>query len=116
MTARPTPLCLSLLTVAAWALSLAVLSARAELFVAALPLVLVLAALALRPSIPDYALTHEVSTDWVFEGDTVTVTVAVAARSAVPLMEVIEPLPYGSELASGRNRAVMALRPGQTLV
>ena len=114
MTARPTPLALSLLTVAAWALSLAVLSARAELFVAALPLVLALAALALRPSLPDYALTHEVSTDRVFEGDTVTVTVSVAARSAIPLMELLEPLPVGSRLASGRNRAVMALSPGQT--
>ena len=114
MTAHLTPLGLSLLTVTVWALPLAVFTARTELFVAALPLVLALAALALRPSIPDYSLTHEVSTDRVFEGDAVTVTVAVAARSAVPLMELLEPLPYGSELASGRNRALMSLRPGQT--
>jgi len=43
MTGRVTPLGVSLLTVAAWAVSLAVLSARPELFVVALPLVLVLA-------------------------------------------------------------------------
>jgi len=114
MTARLTPLGLSLLTVAACALSLAVFSGRVELFVAALPLVLALAALALRPSIPDYALTHEVSSDRVFEGDSVTVTVSVTARSAVPLMELLEPLPFGTDLASGRNRAVMALSSGQT--
>ena len=114
MTARPTPLALSMLSVAVWTLSLAVLSARTELFVAALPLVLGLAALARRPSAPDYALTHHVSPDRVFEGDTVTVTVTVTARAAVPFMELLEPLPYGSELASGRNRAVTALRPGET--
>lgn len=114
MTARLTPLGLSLLTVALWALPLAVLTARTELLVAAVPLVLALAALALRPSIPDYLLTHEVSADRVFEGETVTVTVTVTAPSAIPLMELIEPLPYGSELASGRNRALMSLGPGRT--
>jgi len=114
MTWRITPLGLSLLTVAAWALSLAVLSARPELFVAALPLVLALATLTLRSSVPDYSLTHQVSADRVFEGEGVTVTVTVTAKSAVPLMELIEPLPRDCDLASGLNRAVMALRPGQT--
>jgi len=114
MTARLTPLGLSLLTVAAWALSFAVLSARAELFVAALPLVLALATLTLRRSAPDYSLIHEVSADRVFEGESLTVTVTVTAKSAVPLMELLEPLPRDCNLASGLNRGVMALRPGQT--
>ena len=114
MTARLTPLGLSLLTVTVWALPLAVLSARTELLVAALPLVLALATLALPLRIPDYALTHEISTDRVFEGDAVAVTVSVTTRSAIPLLELLEPLPQGSQLASGRNRALMSLRPGQT--
>ena len=114
MTGRVTPLGVSLLTVAAWAVSLAVLSARPELFVVALPLVLVLAMAALRRSAPDYAVVHDVSTDRVMEGDDVTVTVTVTARSAVPFVELLALLPRDCVLASGRNRALMALRPGRT--
>jgi uncharacterized protein (DUF58 family) len=114
MTGQVTPLGVALLTVAAWALSLAVLSARSELFVAALPFVLALATLAWRRSVPDYSLTHAVSADRVFEGERVTVTVTVTAQSAVPLMELLERLPEDTDLALGSNRAVLALRAGQT--
>jgi uncharacterized protein (DUF58 family) len=114
MTGRLTPLVLSLLTVAAWTLSLGVLTARPELFVVALPCLIALATLAARPSAPDYTLTHEISTDRLFEGDTVTVTVTVTARAPIPLMEVLEPLPRGADLVSGRNRALATLRTGGT--
>jgi uncharacterized protein (DUF58 family) len=114
MTWRVTPLTLSLLTVSAWMLSLAVLTARPDLFVAVLPLALVLATLAVRPSDPDYSLVHRISGDRVFEGDTVTVEVEVTASTAVALLELYEPLAAGSLLASGNHRAVMTLRPGQT--
>jgi uncharacterized protein (DUF58 family) len=114
MTGRVTPLGLSLLTVAAWALSLAVLSARPELFVAALPLVLVLAMAAVRRAAPHYSVAHHTSVDRAIEGESVTVTVTVTARSAVPLMELLEPLPRDCELVSGSNRALVALRPGQS--
>jgi uncharacterized protein (DUF58 family) len=114
MTGRVTPLGMSLLTVAAWAVSLAVLSARPELFVAALPLVLVLAMAALRRSAPDYSVVHEVSAARLIEGESVWVTVTVTARSAVPLMELLDFLPRECVLASGRNRALVALRSGQT--
>jgi uncharacterized protein (DUF58 family) len=114
MTWRVTPLSLSILTVTAWALSLGVLSARPELFVAAVPLLIVLATLALRAPVVDYVLTHEISGDRLFEGESMTVTIAVTAGSSVPLMELLEPLPSGGDLASGRNRSVVALGPGQT--
>ncbi|MGH7334665.1 MAG: DUF58 domain-containing protein [Candidatus Rokuibacteriota bacterium] len=115
MTERVAPLSLSILTVAAWALSLAVFAGRPELFVVALPLLVTLAALGLRPSIPDYGLTHVISGDPVFEGDTVTVTVAVTARSAIPLMELVEPLTPEPSLAPARQRSVLALQAGQTV-
>ncbi len=105
MTARVTPLGRSLLTVAAWALVLAILSARPELFLVALPLLLALAALALGPRVPDYALTHEISRDRLFEGEAATVTVVVTAQSTIPLMELLEPLPAGSHLASAASSA-----------
>jgi len=114
MTWRVTPLTRSLLTVIAWILSLAVLTARPDLFVAVLPLALVLATLAVRPSPPDYAVTHRISRDRVFEGDTVTVTVEVTARTAAPLMELYEPLAAHGTVVSGSPRAVMTLRPGET--
>jgi uncharacterized protein (DUF58 family) len=114
MTWRVTPLARSLLTVIAWILSLAVLTARPDLFVAVLPLALVLATLAVRPSPPDCAVTHRISRDRVFEGDTVTVTVEVTARTAAPLMELYEPLAAHGTVVSGSPRAVMTLRPGET--
>jgi uncharacterized protein (DUF58 family) len=114
MTERVAPLSLSILTVAAWALSLAVFAARPELFVVALPLLVTLAGLGLRPSIPDYALTHRISGDRVFEGNSVTVTVAVTARSSIPLMELVEPLASESSLVPARHRSVLALRAGET--
>ena len=61
MTARLTPLGLSLLTVAAWALVLAIVSARPDLFLVALPLLVAVATLALPRRAPEYALTHEIS-------------------------------------------------------
>ena len=114
MIGRVTPLGLSLLAVAAWALSLAVLSARAELFVAALPLLLMLATLARRAPLPDERIDHEISADRVFEGERVTVVITVTARAPVALIELLGPCPPGSAVVSGRHRAVMTLGAGQT--
>jgi uncharacterized protein (DUF58 family) len=114
MNGRVTPLALSLLTVAGWALLLAVLSGRPELFVVALPITLVLAALARPAPVPDEEIVHEISRDRLFEGDRVTVQVMVTARSPIALIELLGPLPAGSAVVSGRHRAVMTLRAGQT--
>jgi uncharacterized protein (DUF58 family) len=110
-----TPLAGSLLTVAAWAVSLAVLSARPELFVAAVPLALALATAALWRVVPDYAVTHALSADRVMEDEPVSVTVTVTARSAVPFMELVALLPPECDVVSGHRRALLALRPGQTV-
>ncbi len=114
MTERVTPLTVSILTVAAWALSLAMFAARPELFVAALPLLVTLAALGFRPSISDYGLTQVISGDRVFEGERVTVTVTVTARAPIPLMELVAPLAPESSLVSAPHRSVLSLRTGQT--
>jgi uncharacterized protein (DUF58 family) len=114
MTARVTPAGYSLLTVTAWALALAVVSARPELFAAALPLLLVLATLARPASAPVCTIERSVSRDRLFEGERVTVTVEVTARGRIALLEVLGPLPAGSAVASGHHRAVTALRAGQS--
>jgi uncharacterized protein (DUF58 family) len=114
MTWRVTPLALSLLTVTGCILSLAVLSARADVLVIALPLALVLATLARPPREPDYVLIRRLSRDRVFEDETVTVEVEVTARSAISLMELLDPLTAVAAVVSGHPLATIALRPGQT--
>ena len=113
MTGRLTPLGVSALTVAAWAVSLAIVSARVEPFIAALPLVLVLAAGAARRGAPRFSVVHEVAADRVMEGESVAVTVTVTAQTTVPLMEIIDTLPPEAVVASGRHRALISLRRGQ---
>jgi uncharacterized protein (DUF58 family) len=111
---RATPLGLSMLRVAAWAVSLAVLCARPELFVAVMPVAVVLTLAALRRFDPHLTVTHAVSADRAMEGEAVTVTVTVTARSAVPLVEVLDVLPPECEAVSGRHRALFALRAGES--
>ena len=114
MTSRATPLGLALLTAAAWAVSLAVLVARPELLVAAIPLALVLVTLARPRRAPACALTCELSADRVFEDERVTVTITLTAASALPLALVVGPLPRDTALAGGAPRLSTSLGPGQT--
>jgi uncharacterized protein (DUF58 family) len=115
MSPRVTRLAGSIVSLIALALFLGVLSGRAELFLLAVPSLVTLFSTALRADRPQYTLTHDVSAARVFEGDALTVTVTVIAHSRVPLLELFEPLPSTGELASGCNRAVFTLGPGQRL-
>jgi uncharacterized protein (DUF58 family) len=107
---HPTRLNLSFVTLIGWALFLGVLSGRADLVVIAVPLVvaLVVARRAAPPA--DWRITRELSTDRVLEGGRITVTVTIVARTPVPLVELLEPLPPSARLESGRNHAVFTLR------
>ncbi len=113
MTPRVTPLARALLALAGWAVALAVLSARAELLLVGLPALLVLGALAVRATAPALRVTHAVSSDRVFEGERVTVTVTVTADRSVSLLEVLGPLPAGAAVASGSRRAALRVRAGR---
>lgn len=113
MTKRITRPTVSALSLVGLALFLGLLVGRPELFLVAVPLVVLLLSSALETDSPDYGLTHEVSADRVFEGDRLTVTITVTARSRVRLMELVEPLPPMVKLASGQNRTVLALDTGQ---
>jgi len=114
MTWRVTPLALSLLTVIGWIVSLAVLTARADLLIVAVPLALGLASLARRAPLPDYTLVQRVSRDRLLEGESVTVEVEVTARSSIPLMELLDPLTDAGTVVSGKPRAVLAIPRGET--
>jgi uncharacterized protein (DUF58 family) len=113
-TRRVAPLGLAVLTVLGWAIALAIASARPDVFAVALPLALALATLARRPPAVAVAVGHEISADRVFEGEQVTVTIVLQARTAVPLVEVAGPLPPDGVVVSGHRRAVMTLRAGAT--
>ena len=99
MTTRLTPLALSVVTVGAWGLVLAVLSGRAELVVVVLPLLLGLLRIGRTGSSQDWSITRAVSAARVLEGERVTVTVTVSAGEPVSLLELFEPLPPGLRLS-----------------
>lgn len=115
MSARVSRLAGPIVSLISLALFLGVLSGRAELFLVAVPLLVTLFSAALRADWPEYSITHEVSAARVFNGDCLTVTVTVTARSRIPLLELFEPLPPTAELASGDTRAVFTLRPEQRI-
>lgn len=111
---RVTPHGIALLVVTAWVASLAVVSARPELWLAALPLALALALGAVRHAAPRYLVSRAIASDRLNEGDRFSVTITVSAETAVPLVEVLDAVPPGCRVVSGRPRAVLALRRGET--
>ncbi len=114
MTPRTSGLGLALLSLAALALVLGVLSARVELFLASAPIVLRLLT-GLRPArAPRYRLTHEISSARLFEGERLTVTWTLAADTELLQVELFEALPGSAEIRAGANRAVLSVRAGET--
>jgi uncharacterized protein (DUF58 family) len=108
---RLTPLSLSMLTLVAWSLVLAVVSGRAELVVAAVPLVLGLLRVARRAAPSSCSVTHEVSVSRAFEGERVRVTIGVATSPRAALVELFEPLPAAARVVSGGSWSLVA--PGR---
>jgi uncharacterized protein (DUF58 family) len=110
---RTTPLAFALAALLAWVLFLGVLTDRAELFVAAIPLAVGRggAAVPIRPQ--RLELHQEVSAVRLAEGDRARVTLTVAAAEPEAMVEVVAVLPPMIELADGNNRAVLAVEPGR---
>lgn len=95
---------------AAWAVFLAVVAGRAELFAVAVPLLVAL--LGPPKSCPGWRLTRSVSATRLYEHECLTVTVTLVAGGALPLAEVRDPLAPGVGLASGKPCRVFSLRAG----
>jgi uncharacterized protein (DUF58 family) len=113
MNARPTAVALSLVSLAAWAIFLGVLTNRPELWVAALPLLAPLLVWSGEADPGSWAVALEVSADRLLEGDRMVVTITLSAKTRLPLIEVVAPLPSGLELASGHPRAIFSLAAGE---
>ena len=114
MTRRPTPLNVSFLTVIGWALFLGVLVGRADVIVAAVPLIVALVAARRVVTPPAWHLHREVSAARAFEGERVTVTLTLEARTRLPLVELFDPLPSDVVVDDGHPHAFFALRAGDT--
>jgi uncharacterized protein (DUF58 family) len=113
MSWRPTGLNLSFLTLVGWALFLGVLTGRTELVVVAVPLIVALVASRRRAPAPAWELSREVSSDRLFEDEHLTVTFTLRAQTALPLVELLEPLPSRVRVERGRNHAFFTLRAGE---
>lgn len=112
MSKRVTPLAYGLATVLAWALLLGVLTGRAELFIAAAPLVVGFVSAREADRAPQYRLGHEVSAERLAEGGRLTVTVTLSAIDPLPMIEIMEFLPAPLELSAGNNRVVVVAAAG----
>jgi uncharacterized protein (DUF58 family) len=110
---RLTGLNVSLLTLAGWALFLGVLTGRADLVIVAVPLLVALVASRRPGRPPALQIGHALSADRVLEEERVTVTVTLRAAQAVPLVEVLVPLPPRARLERGRHHAFFAVRAGE---
>ena len=113
MTARPTPLAFALGTLLVWTLFLGVLVDRAELLIAAVPIAVALLSGRQAGGLPRYGLHQELSTERLAEGDRLAATVTMTAHDALPLIEILQPLPALLELRSGCNRIALSLAAGQ---
>jgi uncharacterized protein (DUF58 family) len=110
---HPTPLNLSFLTLVGWAVFLGALTGQAELILVAIPLVVALTVGRLVSAGPAWQLTRELSADRLLEDERLTVTFTLRAHTALPLIELLEPLPPLVRLEHGRNHAFFSLRAGE---
>jgi len=115
VTWRPTALNLSFLTVAGWALLLAVLTGRAELAIVAVPPIVALVAGWRAAPPPVWRMERRLSASRLLEGECVTVTSTIRAEGPLPLLELLEPLPARTRLAGGRTHAFFTLRAGEEI-
>jgi len=114
VTWHPTPLNLSLLALAGWALFLGVATGRAELVLAGVPLLVTLALGQRVAPPPALRVDHVLSAARLVEDERVTVTVTLRAQGD-GLVELLEPLPAGVSLESGDTHAFFRVRAGEDL-
>ncbi|MBI4640513.1 MAG: DUF58 domain-containing protein [Candidatus Tectomicrobia bacterium] len=87
---------------------------RIELVLIAVPFVSAVLLSALLDWRPWYKMTYAISRDRLFEGDTLSVTITVEALSALPFLELVDPISDSVDLISGSNRIMTHLKKGET--
>ena len=87
---------------------------RIELVMVALPFLGALVLAMLAEKTPAVRFTHSVSRTSLFEGDQLDVVLSLHAQTALPVVEVVDPLPVGARLAAGRNSHVFCMALADT--
>ena len=113
MSWHPTPLNVSFVTLVGWALFLGALTGHAELVVVAIPVLVALFVGRRAKPAPAWSLTRDLSARRLLEDERLTVTFTLHARTDLPLIELLEPLPPLVHLERGRNHAFFSLREGE---
>jgi uncharacterized protein (DUF58 family) len=111
---RASPQAFAAATLIAWALFLGVLLARAELFVAAIPLALGFLSVTRPHPFPRYKWQQTLSTDRLAEGDKATVSVTLSAVDPVPMAEILAAVPPFVRVAGGSSRIVLRAAAGES--
>ena len=115
MTPRFTGFATTGLTLVALAAFLSLVSGRSEPLLVAAPMVGVLLFAMRGIRAPRYALTQEVSTTRLLEGDHLTMTITLTARDPLPLVELIMAVPPLMELAPGQqHHTTLRLSAGES--
>lgn len=86
---------------------------RVELVLVAVPFLFSLLWFAWRDSPPIYRIIYQCEARRVFEGDTFTTTLTLQAVTALPLVEIVDPLPDQVHLRRGTNHVVLSLEAGE---
>jgi uncharacterized protein (DUF58 family) len=115
MVVRVNPQLHRLLGIAAWALFLGVVFARAELVLMGIPALLAIFVGLASERSAAYQVAHEVSTSRLFEGEVLQVTITILGRSAVPCIEVLDPLASALEVVSDSHHKAFSLKAGETV-
>jgi uncharacterized protein (DUF58 family) len=115
MVVRVNPQLHRLLGITALALFLGVIFARAELVLMAIPALLAIFVGLAGERSAAYEVAHEVSTSRLFEGEVLQVTITIIGRSAVPCIEVLDPLASSLEVVSDSHHKAFSLKAGETV-
>jgi uncharacterized protein (DUF58 family) len=115
MTRRATPHAFAAATLIAWALFLGVLSDRAELFVAVIPLAVGLVTVDYRRP-PRFTWRQQISADRLAEGDRVRATVTLNPTDRIAMVEILAALPALVAAEGGSNRVVRAAPAGEDML
>ena len=91
----------------------AALLRRMELMAAALPFFTAVVISMLTDRAPSVDFTHSISRTTVFENDVVRIELEVIAKTRLPHLEVMEPLPQFGVLHSGANDIVSTFAAGE---
>ncbi len=115
MSARPTPLAFAFATLAAWTLLLAILSARMELLLAAVPMLMVFASARPVGDLESLEIDREASRTHLHQDEELTFTITVRSQIDFAALAIFEPTPDRLALIRGCSHRLVSLTRSRIL-